>query len=193
MTGVQTAEITSLLQAWTRGDQEALNHLAPLVYNELHRMAKGYIRRERAGLSLQTTALVHETYLRLVDATKVEWRDRAHFFAVSAQMMRRILVDLARERGSIKRGGRATRVDFDRVPEISRERARELVVVDESLNKLEEMDSRKARVVELRFFGGLSVEETAEVLKISAQSVMRDWKLAKAFLMRELSPKGGEP
>ena len=192
MTGIQTVEITSLLQAWTRGDQEALNRLAPLVYNELHRMAKGYIRRERAGLSLQTTALVHETYLRLVDATKVEWRDRAHFFAVSAQMMRRILVDLARERGSFKRGGRATKVDFDGVPEISQKRARELIAVDESLNKLEGMDSRKARVVELRFFGGLSVEETAEVLKISPQSVLRDWKLAKAFLMRELSPKGGE-
>ena len=193
MISAQTAEITSLLRAWTHGDQEALNRLTPLVYDELHRMAKGYMRRERSGRTLQTTALVHETYLRLVDATKVEWRDRAHFFAVSAQMMRRILVDLARERGSFKRGGRATRVNFDRVPEISQNRARELVAVDESLNYLEKMDPRKARVVELRFFGGLSVEETAEVLEISPQCVMLDWKLAKAFLMRELSSESTKP
>lgn len=140
MKGAQTTEITGLLQAWTRGDQETLNQLDPLVYSELHRMAKGYMRRERAGLTLQTTALAYETHLRLVHETNVEWRDRAHFFAVSAQMMRRILVDLARERGSFKRGGRATRMDFDRIPEISLERARELVAVDESLKKLEEMD-----------------------------------------------------
>ena len=145
------------------------------------------MRRERPGMTFQTTALVHETYLRLVDATKVEWRDRAHFFAVSAQMMRRILVDIARERGSFKRGGRAKRVNLDKVPEISFDRARELVTVDESLNILAKMDPRKAQVVELRFFGGLTVDETAEVLKISSQCVLRDWKLAKAFLMRELS------
>jgi RNA polymerase sigma factor (TIGR02999 family) len=187
MINAQTAEITSLLRAWTHGDQEALNQLTPLVYDELHRMAKEYMRRERSGRTLQTTALVHETYLRLVDASKVKWRDRAHFFAVSAQIMRRILVDMARERGSFKRGGRAKRVDFDKVPKISRERARELVAVDESLNILEKMDPRKARVIELRFFGGLNVEETAEVLNISPQSVMRDWKLAKAFLLRELA------
>ena len=192
MTSVQTVEITSLLRAWTQGDQEALNRLTPLVYDELHRMAKMYMRHERSGRTLQTTALVHEAYLRLVDASKVEWRDRTHFFAVSAQMMRRILVDLARERHSFKRGGRTAKVNLDRVPEISWKRARELVAVDESLNDLEEMDSRKARVIELRFFGGLTVEETAEVLKISPQSVLRDWKLAKAFLMRELSNAGGK-
>lgn len=186
MKSAQTAEITRLLRAWTHGDQEALNQITPLVYDTLHRMAKSYLRRERSGRTLQTTALVHETYLRLVDATKVDWQDRAHFFAVSAQMMRRILVDMARERHSFKRGGRVTRVNLDKVPEISSKRARELVAVDESLNNLAEMDPRKARVIELRFFGGLSVEETAEVLKISPQCVMRDWRLAKAFLMREL-------
>jgi RNA polymerase sigma factor (TIGR02999 family) len=192
MASAQTAEITSLLRAWAHGDQEALSRLTPLVYDELHRMAKAYMRRERSGRTLQTTALVHETYLRLVNTNSVEWQDRAHFFAVSARMMRRILVDMARGRGSFKRGGRAKRVDFDKVPEISNERARELVEVDESLNILEKVDPRKARVIELRFFGGLSVEETAEVLKISPQCVLRDWKLAKAFLMRELTHSSGQ-
>ena len=192
MTSTPSAEITSLLRAWTQGDQQALNRLAPLVYEHLHRMAKSYMRRERARRTLQTTALVHETYLRLVDATKVEWQDQAHFFAVSAQVMRRILVDMARERGSFKRGGRLTRVNLDKVPEISSERARELIAVDESLNSLAEMDTRKAQVIELRFFGGLSVEETAAVLNVSPQCVMRDWKLAKAFLMRELSKASGK-
>jgi len=192
MASAQKGEITCLLRAWAQGDQEALNRLTPLVYKELHRMAKGYMQRERSAGTLQTTALVHEVYLRLVDATKVEWKDRAHFFAVSAQIMRRILVDLARERVSFKRGGRLTKVNFDKVPEISSERARELVAVDESLNSLAEMDTRKARVIELRFFGGLSVEETAEVLNISPQSVMHDWKLAKAFLMRELIGTNGK-
>ena len=192
MASAQKGEITCLLRAWAQGDQEALNRLTPLVYEELHRMAKGYMRRERSERTLQTTALVHEAYLRLVDATKVEWHDRAHFFAVSAQIMRRILVDLARERVSSKRGGRLTKVNFDKIPEISSERARELVAVDESLNSLAEMDPRKAQVIELRFFGGLSVEETAEVLNISPQSVMHDWKLAKAFLMRELSRTNGK-
>lgn len=193
MRSPQTAEITGLLRAWAHGDQEALNQLTPLVYDELHRMAKGYMRREQSRRSLQTTDLIHETYLRLVDAARIEWQDRAHFYAVSARMMRRILVDLARERSSCKRGGRARRVNLDKVPDISWRRAGELIAVDESLNNLAAMDPRKEQVVELRFFGGLSVEETAKVLKISAQCVMRDWKLAKAFLMRELSKTSGKP
>jgi RNA polymerase sigma factor (TIGR02999 family) len=186
-------EITVLLRAWGSGDPAALDRLTPLVYDELHRLARRYMRNERAGNTLQTTALVNEAYLRLVDAKGAGWHDRVHFFAVSAQIMRRILVDAARARASFKRGGQARRVehsgafDLDAIPDVSSGRDRELVAIDDALNTLAEMDSRKARVIELRFFGGLSVEETAEVLKISPQSVMRDWKLAKAWLTRELS------
>ncbi len=150
-------------------------------------MARRYMRREHPGQTLQTTALVNEAYLRLVDVTSVSWKDRAHFFAVAAQMMRRILVDAARSRASAKRGARAPHVSLDEVPDVSSRRAVDLMALDEALNNLAHMDTRKARVIELRFFGGLSVEETAEVLKISPQSVMRDWKLAKAWLLRELS------
>ena len=185
-------EITRLLQAWAAGDSAALDLLIPLVYNELRRLARHYLRSERAGLTLQTTALVNEAYLRLVNVKETGWRDRAHFFALSAQIMRRILVDAARSRSSAKRGGQAghvapsaTLVLTDGV-NFSSERDRELVCIDEALDAMAEMDPRKARVVELRFFVGLSVEETAEVLKISPQSVMRDWKLAKAWLNREL-------
>ncbi len=181
-----SAEITGLLRAWAGGDQSALDQLTPLVYAELRRMARGYMRRERPGQTLQTTALVHEAYMRLVDVTRVDWHDRAHFFAISAQMMRRILVDAARARTSVKRGARSPRVNLDDVPEISSERAHELVSIDEALKVLSKVDPRKAQVIELRFFGGLSVEETADVLKISPQSVMRDWRLARAFLMREI-------
>ena len=191
MTPMPSMEVTRLLRAWGGGDQAAMDQLAPLVYEELHRMAKGYMRRERPGQTLQTTALVHEAYLRLVDVTNVRWQDRAHFFAISAQMMRRILVDMARARTSVKRGGHVPRVNLDEIPEISSGRARELIAIDEALNILAGLDPRKARVIELRFFGGLSVEETAEVLKISPQSVMRDWKLAKAFLKRELNGRSG--
>jgi RNA polymerase sigma-70 factor, ECF subfamily len=187
MTGVPSAEITGLLRAWAGGDRSALDRLAPLVYGELRRMARGYMRRERPGQTLQTTALVHEAYMRLVDVSQVDWHDRAHFFAISAQMMRRILVDAARARTSVKRGARWPRVSLDEVPEISSGRAHELVAIDDALKVLSKVDPRKAQVIELRFFGGLSVEETAEVLKISPQSVMRDWRLAKAFLMREIS------
>jgi RNA polymerase sigma factor (TIGR02999 family) len=181
-----SVEITGLLRAWAGGDQSALDRLAPLVYGELRRIARRYIRRENPGQTLQTTALVHEAYLRLVDANSVNWNDRIHFFAVSAQMMRHILVDAARARASVKRGACAPRANLDEIPEISGERARELVAIDEALSVLAKIDPRKAQVIELRFFGGLSVEETAEVLKISPQSVMRDWRLAKAFLMREI-------
>jgi RNA polymerase sigma factor (TIGR02999 family) len=188
----ESPEITALLKAWGSGDAAALDQLTPLVYEELRRLARRYMRNERAGNTLQTTALVNEAYLRLVDAKRVGWQDRAHFFAVSAQMMRRILVDAARARGSAKRGGQAKRVNhsnsfnLDEIPDVSTGRDRELVAIDDALNTLAEMDPRKARVIELRFFGGLSVEETAEILKISPQTVMRDWKLAKAWLTREL-------
>jgi RNA polymerase sigma factor (TIGR02999 family) len=188
-------EITVLLRAWNRGDAAALNQLTPLVYEELRRLARRYMRNERLGNTLQTTALVNEAYLRLVDAKSVGWQDRVHFFAVSAQIMRRILVDAARARGSAKRGGQVKRINhssafnLDEIPDVSSGRDRELVAIDDALKTLAEMDPRKSRVIELRFFGGLSVEETAEVLKISPQSVMRDWKLAKAWLMRELTSR----
>ncbi len=185
---VESSEITRLLKAWSSGDQGALEQLTPKVYAELHRMAGKHMRNERAGNTLQATALVHEVYLRLVDGANVNWQDRAHFFAVSAVMMRRILVGRARKRGSAKRGGAMLKVNLDEVVEVaSGNQAREIVAMDEALQELAKLDARKAKVVELRFFGGLSVEETAEVLKISGQSVMRDWRLAKAWLMRELS------
>jgi RNA polymerase sigma-70 factor, ECF subfamily len=189
----ESPEITALLKAWGSGDAAALDQLTPLVYEELRRLARRYMRNERAGNTLQTTALVNEAYLRLVDAKRVGWQDRVHFFAVSAQMMRRILVDAARARGSAKRGGQVKRVNhssafnMDEIPDVSTGRDRELVAIDDALNTLAEMDPRKARVIELRFFGGLSVDETAEILKLSPQSVMRDWKLAKAWLTRELT------
>ena len=189
----ESSEITALLKAWGSGDAAALDQLTPLVYEELRRLARRYMRNERAGNTLQTTVLVNEAYLRLVDAKRVGWQDRVHFFAVSAQMMRRILVDAARARGSAKRGGQVKRVNhsaafnLDEIPDVSTGRDRELVAIDDALNTLAEMDPRKARVIELRFFGGLSVEETAEILKLSPQSVMRDWKLAKAWLTRELT------
>jgi RNA polymerase sigma factor (TIGR02999 family) len=182
-------DVTRLLRAWSGGDEIALEQLAPIVYDELRRMARRYMHRENPGASIQATALVHEVYLRLVDVTGIEWKHRAHFFAVSAMMMRRILVDAARARVTIRRGEgvRALGANLDCVPDVSLVRGRELIAVDEALNALAAFDVRKARVIELRFFGGLSVEETAEILKISGQSVMRDWKLAKAWLKRELS------
>jgi RNA polymerase sigma factor (TIGR02999 family) len=189
MASTQTGEITRLLRAWGGGDQAALDQLAPVVYGELHRLARRYMHRENPGNTLQTTALVNEAYLRLVDVTNVTWQDRTHFFAVSAQMMRRILVDAARARASRRRGGYAPRVNLDETIDAAPMRARELIALDDCLNALARMDPRKARVVVLRFFGGLSVEETAEVLKISPQSVMRDWKLAKAWLGREMGAK----
>ena len=186
---MEPAEITNLLRAWSGGDETALTSLIPLVHAELHRMAHNYMRKERPGQTLQTTALVNEAYLRLVGAGKLDWHDRTHFFAVSAQMMRHILVDAARARGRVRRGGEARRVDLEEIPDLSGTRDRELIAVDDSLQILHKMDPRKARVVELRFFGGLSVEEIASVLKISPQSVKRDWKLAKAWLLREMDSK----
>jgi RNA polymerase sigma factor (TIGR02999 family) len=188
-----SAEITVFLKAWVDGDAAALDRLTPVVYTELRRIARRYMRRERVGNTLQTTALVHEAFLRLVDVRSVDWRDRVHFFAVSAQIMRRILVDSARARRSEKRGGHAQRVDhssefnLEEIAATPSGRDRQLVAIDDALKALAVMDPRKARVIELRFFGGLSVDETAEVLKISPQSVMRDWKLAKAWLLREVA------
>lgn len=175
------------MKAWGQGDAAALERLAPIVYGELHRMARRSMEREHPGNTLQTTALVNEAWLRLVDATRVDWRDRAHFFAVSAQMMRRILVDAARARQAGKRGGGVLRLDLHESIDAAPTRDKELIALDDALDALAEFDPRKCKVVEMRFFGGLSVEETAAVLKISPQSVMRDWKLAKAWLMREMA------
>jgi RNA polymerase sigma-70 factor, ECF subfamily len=186
MTSSRSVEITRLLKRWNGGDRAAFDSLVPLVHGELKRMARHYMLRERAGNSLQTTALVNEAYIRLVEAEGVDWQDRAHFFAVSGQMMRRILVDAARMRIADKRGGVAVRVNLDEIPEIGTHRASELIALDDALNALGEVDPRKVTVIEMRFFGGLSVEEASAVLKISPQSVMRDWKLAKAWLQREL-------
>lgn len=172
--------VTRLLKAWSGGD--------PKVYLELRQMAAKYMRKERTGNTLQATALVHEVFLRMVQVDSVTWQDRAHFFAVSATMMRRILVDRAHAKGSAKRGGQALRLNLDEAPEVAAgSRDREIVALDEALTALAQVDPRKAKVVELRFFGGLSVEESAEVLKISSQTVMRDWKTARAWLMAELT------
>jgi RNA polymerase sigma factor (TIGR02999 family) len=179
-------DVTDLLIAWSEGDQSALDRLAPIVYEELRRQARGLLAGERPGHTLQTTALVHEAYLRLVDCNRMRWRDQAHFFAVSAQMMRRVLVDYAR-RHNLKRGAGLQRVSLEETATVGVDRAVEFVAIDDALNALAEIDSRKASVVEMRFFGGLSVEETAEALKLSAITVMRDWKMAKAWLYRELS------
>jgi RNA polymerase sigma factor (TIGR02999 family) len=192
MEPTQSHEITRLLRAWESGDRAALDQLTPRVYDELRRMARRYMQNERPGRTIQATALVNEVYLKLVDVTTMNWQHRAHFFAVSANMMRRILVDQARARASAKRGGWAQRVNLDEAPEVaSGGRDREIVAIDEALEILAQMDPRKAKVIELRFFGGLSVEETAEVLRISPQSVLRDWKLAKAWLTRELRRSSG--
>ena len=187
MADAQTSETTQLLRAWANGDQAALDQLTPRVYQELRRMAGHFMQNERPGRTLQTTALVHEAYLKLIDVTNVDWQHRAHFFAVSATMMRRILLDRARRRGAGKRGGKVSRVNLDDIPDVGSGRARELIALDDALNALAEIDSRKARVIELRFFGGLSVEETAEVLKVSPDTVLRDWRLARAWLLAELS------
>jgi RNA polymerase sigma factor (TIGR02999 family) len=189
-TSAQSIEITGLLRAWSGGDEAAFDRLAPIVYAELRSIARGCMMHERPDHTLQATALVHEAYLRLIDLPSVSWQDRAHFFAVSAVMMRQILVDRARARVTEKRGGAAALLQLDEIPEVGSWRASELVALDDALTGMTKMDPRKAKVIELRFFGGLSVEETAEVLKISPQSVMRDWKLARAWLQRELARSG---
>jgi RNA polymerase sigma factor (TIGR02999 family) len=182
-----THEVTHLLKAWTAGDEQALEKLTPLVYQQLHRVAQRCMAGERPGHTLQTTALVNEVYLRLVDCEQINWQDRAHFFAVSAQLMRRILIDFARTRGYQKRGGGVRHMSLDEVPSVCREPDTNLIALDDALKALATVDTRKSKVVELRFFGGLSVEETAEVLRVSPDTIVRDWKLAKVWLLRELS------
>ncbi|HEV2351402.1 MAG TPA: sigma-70 family RNA polymerase sigma factor [Terriglobia bacterium] len=184
-----TFEITELLQAWSGGDKKALDKLAPLVYAELHRTAHRYMARERPGHTLQTTALVNEVYLRLVDTKEVNWQNRAHFFGICARLMRRVLTDFARSKGFLKRGGRSPHVALDDALVVSPQPRADLVALDEALNELSKQDPRKSQVVELRFFGGLTVEETAEVLKVSGETVKRDWELAKAWLLREMRSK----
>jgi RNA polymerase sigma-70 factor (ECF subfamily) len=179
-------EVTHLLQAWRHGDAAALDRLIPLVYDELHRLAHCYMAREWANDTLQTTALVHEAYLRLIDANHVEWKSRVHFFAISANLMRRILVEFARSRGSHKRGGDVQKVPLDEAAILSPHPDENLLALDCALNALAAFDPRKAKVVELRFFGGMTEEETAEAMGISSDTVLRDWKSAKLWLYREM-------
>jgi RNA polymerase sigma-70 factor, ECF subfamily len=179
-------DISELLRAWSEGEQSALEKLTPIVYDEIHHLAGRYMKRERPGHSLQTTALVNEVYVRLVDYKRMQWQDRAHFFAVSAQLMRRILVERAR-RHNLKRGGGLKHVSLEEAAVVGGNRAADLVALDDAMNALARLDARKVQVVEMRFFGGLSVEETAGVLKVSSITVMRDWSTAKAWLYRELA------
>ena len=186
-----TASVTVLLRAWSAGDCGALDQLAPILHSELKRIARRYMRRERKEHTLQATALVNEAYLRLVDVHGVQWQDRAHFFALAAQMMRRILVNYAVARGTAKRGGLVRAVSLDDAMIASGERGSQVVELDMALDELAKIDARKAKIVELRFFAGLSVEETAAVLKVSPQTVLRDWSLAKTWLAREMSRPSG--
>ncbi len=178
---------TALLVAWGRGDEDALDQLVPLVHEELRRIARQHMNRERGGHTLQPTALVNEAYLRLIDIKRIQWQDRQHFFAMAARVMRRVLVDAARARRFHKRGGGAQMASLDEASFVSNEPQRDLVELDDALNALAEVDPRKGQVVEMRYFGGLSVEETADALHVSPGTVMRDWRLAKVWLLRELS------
>jgi RNA polymerase sigma factor (TIGR02999 family) len=187
MVNVQPREVTQLLRAWNDGDEIAFAQLVPLVQAELHRLAQNYLSRERPGNVLQTTALVNEAWLRLIDWQNVSWQNRAHFFGAAAQIMRRILVDEARQRQRQKNGGGMLQVSITQAKNISQEKTTNLVALDDALNSLGELDPRKCKIVELRFFGGLSVEETAEVLKISARTVAREWVVAQAWLFRALN------
>jgi RNA polymerase sigma factor (TIGR02999 family) len=185
-------QITQLLQNWSDGDEHAIEQLMPLVYDELHRMARRYMSNEKPGHTLQATALVNEAYLRLVNASEANFQNRTHFFAVSAQVMRRILVDWARTRQAAKRGSDVPALELDEALAIPAQTGTDLVAVDDALKALALVDARKSQVVELRFFGGLSIEETAEVLKVSRETVNRDWRLAKSWLRRELGHPGGD-
>jgi RNA polymerase sigma-70 factor, ECF subfamily len=187
----QSSETTRLLHAWAGGDRAALDRLAPRVYDELRRMARNFMRREREGRTIQATALVHEAFLRLVEVNNVHWEQRAHFFAVCAQVMRRILLEGARRRAASKRGGGWERVTLAGIAEADAASSRELIALDEALTRLSAADPRKAQVVELRYFGGLTVEETAAVLKVSPDTVARDWRSARAWLLSELDSGAG--
>jgi len=179
-------DVTKLLVAWGNGDEAARDELMPLVYVELRRLAHRYMGRERPGHTLQTSGLVNEAYLRIIDQSQVHWQNRAHFFGIAAQMMRRILVDYARNRQYAKRGGSARQVSLDEAMIVSEERSAEVIALDDALKGLTQFDPRKSQIVELRFFGGLSIEETAEILKVSPGTVMRDWTLAKAWLRKQM-------
>lgn len=187
MKELEQTQITQLLLDWSEGDRDALERMTPLVYGELHRLAHHYMNRERAGHTLQTSALVNEAFLRLVDQRNVKWNNRAHFFAISAQMMRRILVDHARSHLYAKRGAGAVHVSLDHAGLVSNDPSAEVTALDEALTKLEKIDPQQARVVELRFFGGLTIKETAEAMAISVDMVKREWSMAKAWLYREMS------
>lgn len=187
MAAASPEEVTGLLLAWSKGDQTALDKLLPLVYEELHRLAHRYMSRERGLHTLQTTALVNEAYLRLIDAKSVSWQDRAHFLAVAAQSMRRILVDLARAKHNLKRGGQALRVSLDEAQISAPERGADLLSLDDALARLATLNPRQGQVVELRYFGGLTEQEVSEVLKVSPRTVRSDWSLARAWLYRELN------
>jgi RNA polymerase sigma factor (TIGR02999 family) len=190
MAGTSQADVTQLLVSWSNGDQQALDKLIPLVYGELRRLADRYLRRERPGHTLQSTALVNEAWMKLIDQRNVHWQNRAHFFGVAAQLIRRILVDYARNRYAAKRGGHAFKLSLEDVVEMPKQRDLDLVVLDDALESLSKVDPQQGRIVELRFFAGLSIEETAEVLRISPATVKRDWVSAKAWLYREM---GGRP
>src|SRR5215469_7981231 len=185
------AEVSKLLHAWSEGDKTALERLTPIVYDELHRLARRYMRRERSSHSLQTTALLNEAYMRLVDYKRMRWQNRAHFFAVSAQVMRRILVEHAR-RHNLKRGAGVKHFELEEGAAVGVDRASDLVALDDAMNALARLDPRKVQIIEMRFFGGLSVEETAEVLKVSPATVRRDWSIAKFWLYRELGGGAGD-
>jgi RNA polymerase sigma factor (TIGR02999 family) len=189
----RSAAITELLRAWSGGDETALKRLSEQVYNELHRMARRYMKNEREANTLQTTALVHEVYLRLVDVTKVEWQERAQFFAMAAQMMRRILVDAARKRASHKRGGIAPKLNLDETAVLSPTPDRSILALDDALTSFSQLAPRQAKVVELRYFGGLTDDEIVAALKISPRTVRRDWDFAKAWLSRELGYRIEQP
>jgi RNA polymerase sigma-70 factor, ECF subfamily len=184
--GKQSSDTTRLLRDWANGDQAALDRLTPRVYRELRRMAGNLMKNESPGRTIQATALVHEAYLKLIEVDNVDWQHRAHFFALAAQVMRHILLDAARKRGSAKRGGNADRVNLDQIPDLASSRGSQLIALDEALMRLAQVDSRKAQVVELRFFGGLSATESAAVLKVSEETVLRDWRLARVWLLAEL-------
>jgi RNA polymerase sigma factor (TIGR02999 family) len=184
-----SADTTQLLRAWAKGDSKALEELTPRVYRDLRRLAVRMLQNERPGYSLQSVDLVHEAYLRLVNAQDLDWQHRAHFFAVAATVMRRILLDRARRKAADKRGGKVQPLDLARPLDVAQARARELVALDDALNTLAQVDPRKSRIVELRFFGGLSVKETAEIVKVSSDTVMHEWKIARAWLLSELSSR----
>jgi RNA polymerase sigma factor (TIGR02999 family) len=192
MAALSPPGVTQLLKAWGNGEQEALDQLIPLVYNELHRLAHRYMERERNGHTLQSTALVHEAYERLIKFKEVSWQNRAHFFAVSAQLMRRILVDYARSRRYSKRGGEWRQVPLNEALAVFPDRRADIVALDDALCALARIDPRKSQVVEMRFFGGMSIKETAEVLHISEETVLRDWRLAKVWLLRELGESAAD-